>query len=104
LYQCEGNFLAQQRLAVVSPLSGDQPLYNEDRTVVVVVGMLACFALERSPSPSYPFLTASLLINLKGQRRDLQPQEDPEAVRRKAHLHHRQRLRGHHPAGKHAQN
>jgi len=36
LFQCEGNFLAQQRLAVVSPLSGDQPLYNEDRTVVVV--------------------------------------------------------------------
>ncbi|CAL4938918.1 unnamed protein product [Urochloa decumbens] len=36
LYQHEGNFLAQQRLAVVSPLSGDQPLYNEDRSVVVV--------------------------------------------------------------------
>ncbi|KAF7049376.1 hypothetical protein CFC21_057927 [Triticum aestivum] len=36
LFQCEGNFLAQQRLSVVSPLSGDQPLYNEDRTVVVV--------------------------------------------------------------------
>jgi asparagine synthase (glutamine-hydrolysing) len=37
VYQHEGNFLAQQRLAVVSPLSGDQPLFNEDRTVVVVV-------------------------------------------------------------------
>lgn len=37
LYQQEGNFLAQQRLAIVSPLSGDQPLFNEDRTVVVVV-------------------------------------------------------------------
>jgi asparagine synthase (glutamine-hydrolysing) len=36
VYQHEGNFLAQQRLAVVSPLSGDQPLFNEDRTVVVV--------------------------------------------------------------------
>ncbi|TVU47433.1 hypothetical protein EJB05_07036, partial [Eragrostis curvula] len=36
LYQHEGNFLAQQRLAIVSPLSGDQPLFNEDRTVVVV--------------------------------------------------------------------
>ncbi|EEC75023.1 hypothetical protein OsI_11112 [Oryza sativa Indica Group] len=36
LYQCEGNFLAQQRLAIVSPLSGDQPLYNADRTIVVV--------------------------------------------------------------------
>uniref|UniRef100_K4A6W5 asparagine synthase (glutamine-hydrolyzing) n=2 Tax=Setaria italica TaxID=4555 RepID=K4A6W5_SETIT len=36
LYQHEGNFLAHQRLSVVSPLSGDQPLFNEDRTVVVV--------------------------------------------------------------------
>jgi asparagine synthase (glutamine-hydrolysing) len=44
LYQCEGNFLAQQRLAVVSPLSGDQPLYNQDKTVVVVVCTSVCFA------------------------------------------------------------
>ncbi|KAF8683799.1 hypothetical protein HU200_044733 [Digitaria exilis] len=36
VYQDEGNFLAQQRLAVVSPLSGDQPLFNQDHTVVVV--------------------------------------------------------------------
>ena len=42
LYQHEGNFLAQQRLAIVSPLSGDQPLFNEDRTVVVVVRCTAC--------------------------------------------------------------
>jgi asparagine synthetase B (glutamine-hydrolysing) len=42
LYQHEGNFLVQQGLAIVSPLSGDQPLFNEDRTVVVVVRCTAC--------------------------------------------------------------
>lgn len=36
---------------------------------------------------------------IEGQWRDLQPQEDQEAVRLQAHVQHRQRLRGHHPAG-----
>ncbi|TXG60675.1 hypothetical protein EZV62_015248 [Acer yangbiense] len=30
-------YLAHQRLAIVDPTSGDQPLYNEDKTVVVTV-------------------------------------------------------------------
>ncbi|XP_057865145.1 asparagine synthetase [glutamine-hydrolyzing] 3 [Cryptomeria japonica] len=30
-------FLAHQRLAIVDPTSGDQPLYNEDKTIVVTV-------------------------------------------------------------------
>ncbi|KAL9276004.1 Asparagine synthetase [glutamine-hydrolyzing] 2-like protein [Drosera capensis] len=30
-------FLAHQRLAIVDPASGDQPLYNEDKTIVVTV-------------------------------------------------------------------
>lgn len=30
-------YLAHQRLAIVDPASGDQPLYNEDKTVVVTV-------------------------------------------------------------------
>lgn len=30
-------FLAHQRLAIVDPTSGNQPLYNEDRTIVVTV-------------------------------------------------------------------
>lgn len=35
---CHGNcYLAHQRLAIVDPTSGDQPLYNEDKTVVVTV-------------------------------------------------------------------
>jgi asparagine synthase (glutamine-hydrolysing) len=30
-------YLAHQRLAIVDPTSGDQPLYNEDKSVVVTV-------------------------------------------------------------------
>ncbi|KAM7262251.1 hypothetical protein ACFE04_021328 [Oxalis oulophora] len=33
----EGCYLAHQRLAIVDPASGDQPLYNKDKTVVVTV-------------------------------------------------------------------
>lgn len=35
---CNGDcYLAHQRLAIVDPTSGDQPLYNEDKTIVVTV-------------------------------------------------------------------
>ncbi|KAL9147995.1 hypothetical protein ABFS82_12G012000 [Erythranthe guttata] len=37
LYYHQDNYLAHQRLAIVDPASGDQPLYNEDKTVVVTV-------------------------------------------------------------------
>ncbi|KAM0953202.1 putative asparagine synthase (glutamine-hydrolyzing) [Dioscorea sansibarensis] len=37
LYQHGDCFLAHQRLAIVDPASGDQPLYNEDRSIVVTV-------------------------------------------------------------------
>uniref|UniRef100_A0A803KSK2 Asparagine synthetase [glutamine-hydrolyzing] n=1 Tax=Chenopodium quinoa TaxID=63459 RepID=A0A803KSK2_CHEQI len=33
----ENCYLAHQRLAIVDPTSGDQPLYNEDKTIVVTV-------------------------------------------------------------------
>ncbi|CAA0384804.1 unnamed protein product [Arabidopsis thaliana] len=37
LYQNGDNYLAHQRLAVIDPASGDQPLFNEDKTIVVTV-------------------------------------------------------------------
>ncbi|KAM0831128.1 hypothetical protein ACQ4PT_065752 [Festuca glaucescens] len=37
LHSYEDCYLAHQRLAIVDPTSGDQPLYNEDKTVVVTV-------------------------------------------------------------------
>lgn len=37
LYQHGDCFLAHQRLAIIDPASGDQPLYNEDKSIVVTV-------------------------------------------------------------------
>ncbi|WMV26099.1 hypothetical protein MTR67_019484 [Solanum verrucosum] len=37
LHSHEDCYLAHQRLAIVDPTSGDQPLYNEDKTIVVAV-------------------------------------------------------------------
>ncbi|KAL8475096.1 hypothetical protein ACS0TY_030757 [Phlomoides rotata] len=37
LHHHQNCYLAHQRLAIVDPASGDQPLYNEDKTVVVTV-------------------------------------------------------------------
>ncbi|XP_037442929.1 asparagine synthetase [glutamine-hydrolyzing] 2-like [Triticum dicoccoides] len=39
IHSFEDCYLAQQRLAIVDPTSGDQPLYNEDKTVVVTVSI-----------------------------------------------------------------
>lgn len=38
IYQHGDCFLAHQRLAIIDPASGDQPLFNEDKSVVVTVG------------------------------------------------------------------
>ncbi|KAJ0588337.1 Asparagine synthetase [glutamine-hydrolyzing] [Helianthus annuus] len=37
LYQHGDNYLSHQRLAIIDPASGDQPLFNEDQTIVVTV-------------------------------------------------------------------
>mmetsp|Transcript_4497 Transcript_4497/g.7583 ORF Transcript_4497/g.7583 Transcript_4497/m.7583 type:complete len:584 (+) Transcript_4497:64-1815(+) len=37
MYQSGNHFLAHERLAIVDPTSGDQPLFNEDRSICVTV-------------------------------------------------------------------
>jgi asparagine synthase (glutamine-hydrolysing) len=37
MHQSGNNFLAHERLAIMDPASGDQPLFNEDRTISVTV-------------------------------------------------------------------
>ncbi|KAL0678512.1 hypothetical protein Bca4012_006493 [Brassica carinata] len=37
IYQNGFNYLAHQRLAIIDPDSGDQPLFNEDKSIVVTV-------------------------------------------------------------------
>jgi len=42
MHQWENCFLAHERLAIIDPASGDQPLFNEDKSIVVAVnGALA---------------------------------------------------------------
>lgn len=37
MHQWQNCFLAHERLAIIDPASGDQPLYNEDKSIVVAV-------------------------------------------------------------------
>ncbi|KAL4396954.1 hypothetical protein AHAS_Ahas01G0143500 [Arachis hypogaea] len=58
---CHGGcYLAHQRLAIVDPTSGDQPLYNEDKTVVVTVnGEIYNHKELRQKLSSHQFRTGS---------------------------------------------
>ena len=37
MFQWKNSFLAHERLAIIDPASGDQPLFNQDRTISVAV-------------------------------------------------------------------
>ncbi len=37
MHQFKNHFLAHERLAIMDPASGDQPLFNEDKTIAVTV-------------------------------------------------------------------
>ncbi|KAK1269290.1 Asparagine synthetase [glutamine-hydrolyzing] 2 [Acorus gramineus] len=53
-------YLAHQRLAIVDPTSGDQPLYNEDKTIVVTVnGEIYNHEQLREKLKSHKFRTGS---------------------------------------------
>ncbi|RXI04179.1 hypothetical protein DVH24_038453 [Malus domestica] len=60
LYQHGDCFLAHQRLAIIDPASGDQPLYNEDKSIVVTVnGEIYNHEELRSRLPNHKFRTGS---------------------------------------------
>lgn len=64
LHQWENCFLAHERLAIIDPASGDQPLYNEDKSVVVAVNgeiynHVELKAQIRAKHPSKKFRTES---------------------------------------------
>ncbi|XP_064938036.1 asparagine synthetase [glutamine-hydrolyzing]-like isoform X2 [Musa acuminata AAA Group] len=60
LYQHGDCFLAHQRLAIVDPASGDQPLYNEDETIVVTAnGEIYNHEELRKRLPGHRFRTGS---------------------------------------------
>lgn len=39
MHQVGDCYLSHQRLAIIDPASGDQPLYNEDKSIVVTVSL-----------------------------------------------------------------
>ncbi|BBH04634.1 glutamine-dependent asparagine synthase 1 [Prunus dulcis] len=60
LYQHGDCFLAHQRLAIIDPASGDQPLYNEDKSIVVTVnGEIYNHEELRKRLPNHKFRTGS---------------------------------------------
>ncbi|XLR38052.1 hypothetical protein HN51_024826 [Arachis hypogaea] len=60
LHQHGDCYLAHQRLAIVDPASGDQPLFNEDKTVVVTVnGEIYNHEELRKQLPNHKFRTGS---------------------------------------------
>lgn len=69
MHQVGDCYLSHQRLAIIDPASGDQPLYNEDKSLVVTVRLLLCVCLCRYCS----LLLLKNRLLLAGERRDLQP-------------------------------
>ncbi|OUZ99119.1 Class II glutamine amidotransferase domain [Macleaya cordata] len=60
LYQHGDCFLSHQRLAIVDPASGDQPLFNEDKAIVVTVnGEIYNHEELRKRLPNHQFRTGS---------------------------------------------
>ncbi|KAK6923407.1 Glutamine amidotransferase type 2 domain [Dillenia turbinata] len=56
----EDCYLAHQRLAIIDPTSGDQPLYNQDKTIVVTVnGEIYNHKQLREKLPNHQFRTGS---------------------------------------------
>ena len=37
MHQWGNSFMAHERLAIIDPTSGDQPLFNEDKSICVAV-------------------------------------------------------------------
>lgn len=60
IYSGEKAIMSHERLAIVDPSSGKQPLYNEDRTIVLAVnGEIYNHREIRANYPDYNFMTKS---------------------------------------------
>lgn len=60
MFQWQNCFLAHERLAIIDPTSGDQPLFNEDKSVSVCVNgeiynykQLRAQILEKHPNKKF---------------------------------------------------
>ncbi|KAI3932321.1 hypothetical protein MKW98_025041 [Papaver atlanticum] len=60
IHQYGNSFLAHQRLAIIDPTSGDQPLFNEDKSIAVTVnGEIYNHEELRKSMPNHRFRTGS---------------------------------------------
>lgn len=60
MQQVGDSYLSHQRLAIIDPASGDQPLYNEDKSIVVTVnGEIYNHEELRKQLPTHKFRTGS---------------------------------------------
>lgn len=64
LHQHGDCYLAHQRLAIVDPASGDQPLFNEDKSVIVTVGPYDNIAILHINFINYAFFTFYCFMQL----------------------------------------
>ena len=61
IFSCDKAVIAHERLAIVDPTSGKQPLYNEDKTIILAANgeIYNHKELEATEVPDYPFQTES---------------------------------------------
>ena len=61
IFSCDKAVIAHERLAIVDPTSGKQPLYNEDQTIILAANgeIYNHKELKATEVPHYPFQTES---------------------------------------------
>ncbi len=61
IFSCDKAVIAHERLAIVDPTSGKQPLYNEDQTIILAANgeIYNHKELKATEVPNYPFQTES---------------------------------------------
>jgi len=61
IFSCDKAVIAHERLAIVDPTSGKQPLYNEDKTIILAANgeIYNHKELKATEVPDYPFQTES---------------------------------------------
>lgn len=64
IFQYGDFYLAHQRLAIIDPASGDQPLFNEDKKIVVTVSVstLWLFGLFKKCCRAYVIYFENVLL------------------------------------------
>ena len=60
IFSCDKAVIAHERLAIVDPTSGKQPLYNEDKTIILAANGEDALFLFRKEQPNLIILDLKL--------------------------------------------